>query len=278
MADSYDRRVTPARPDLAASWLKGQVDALDYVEGEAATIIASCASLRAEPSDDAPQDSELLFGETVAVYERADGWAWVQADNDRYVGYVHEDVLDDLPQADARVIVPAAPLLSAPDVKAPLNGLMPLGAQFTRGERIGDFVEFGEGGFLYAAHAAALDFREPDFVAVAERFLNAPYVWGGKTASGIDCSGLIQVALQAAARECPRDTDMMEKGLGNAVALADIKRGDLVFWKGHVGVMLDAHTLLHANAFHMLVAAEPLADAIARIEKIAGPVTSIKRL
>ena len=174
MADSYDRRVTPARPDLAASWLKGRVEALDYVEGEAATIIASCASLRAEPSDDAAQDSELLFGETVAVYEREDGWAWVQADNDRYVGYVHEDVLDDIPQADARVIVPAAPLLSAPDVKAPLNGLMPMGAQFTRGKAVGDYVEFGEGGFIYAAHAAALDFREPDFVAVAERFLNAP--------------------------------------------------------------------------------------------------------
>lgn len=277
MADSYDKRVTPARPDLAASWLKGQVDALDYVEGEAATIIASCAALRAEPSDDAPQDSELLFGETVAVYERADGWAWVQADNDRYVGYVHEDVLDDIPQADARVIVPAAPLLSAPDLKSPLNGLMPMGAQFTRGETVGDYIEFGEGGFVYAAHVAVLDFREPDFVAVAERFLNAPYVWGGKTASGIDCSGLIQIALQAAGKECPRDTDMMEKGLGNTVALADVRRGDLVFWKGHVGVMLDNARLLHANAFHMMVAAEPLTDAIARIEKIAGPVTSVKR-
>jgi hypothetical protein len=278
MAADFDRRVTPARPDLAASWLKDKVDALDYAEGEAATVIASCASLRAEPSDDAPQNSELLFGETVAVYERADGWAWVQADNDRYVGYVHEDVLDDIPEADARVIVPAAPLLSAPDVKAPLNGLMPMGAQFTRGETVGDYIEFGEGGFVYAAHVAALDFREPDFVSVAERFLNAPYVWGGKSVSGIDCSGLVQVALQASGKESPRDTDMMEKGLGNPVALADVRRGDLIFWKGHVGVMLDSARLLHANAFHMMVAVEPLADAIARIETLAGPVTSIKRL
>jgi hypothetical protein len=278
MADSFDKRVTPARPDLAASWLKDKVDALDYAEGEAATVIASCASLRAEPSDDAPQDSELLFGETVAVYERADGWAWVQADNDRYVGYVHEDVLDDIPEADARVIVPAAPLLSAPDVKAPLNGLMPMGAQFTRGETVGDYIEFGEGGFVYAAHIAALDFRAPDFVAVAERFLNAPYVWGGKSVSGIDCSGLVQVAVQAAGKECPRDTDMQANGLGNPVALTQVRRGDLVFWKGHVGVMLDGTRLLHANAFHMMVAVEPLADAIARIEKIAGPVMSVKRL
>jgi hypothetical protein len=278
MADSFDRRVTPARPDLAASWLRDKVDALDYAEGEAATVIASCASLRAEPSDDAPQDSELLFGETVAVYERADGWAWVQADNDRYVGYVHEDVLDDIPEADARIIVPAAPLLSAPDVKAPLNGLMPMGAQFTRGETVGDYVEFGEGGFVYAAHVAALDFRAPDFVAVAERFLNAPYVWGGKSVSGIDCSGLVQVALQAAGKECPRDTDMQAGGLGNPVALEAVTRGDLIFWKGHVGIMLDGIRLLHANAFHMMVAVEPLAEAIARIEPVAGPVTVIKRL
>jgi len=278
MADSYDKRVTPARPDLAASWLKGRIDALEYAEGEAATVIASCASLRAEPSDDAPQDSELLFGETVAVYERVDGWAWVQADNDRYVGYVHEDVLDDIPEADARVIVPAAPLLTAPDVKSPLQGLMPMGAQFTRGETVGDYVEFGEGAFVYAAHVAPLDFRAPDFVAVAERFLNAPYVWGGKSVSGIDCSGLVQVALQAAGMECPRDTDMQAGGLGRDVALADVRRGDLVFWKGHVGVMLDSARLLHANAFHMMVAAEPLAEAIARIEKSAGPVTAIKRV
>src|ERR1700744_6132042 len=124
MATNFDKRITPARPDLAASWLKGRVDALDYVEGEAATVIASCTALRAEPSDDAPQDSELLFGETVAVYERADGWAWVQADSDSYVGYVHEDALDDIPQADARIIVPSAPVLTRPDLKAPLQGLL----------------------------------------------------------------------------------------------------------------------------------------------------------
>ena len=116
-----------------------------------------------------------------------------------------------------------------------------------------------------------------DFVTVAEQFLNAPYVWGGKTASGIDCSGLIQVALQAAGIECPRDTDMQEKALGDAIAAAT-QRGDLVLWKGHVGVMLDGERLLHANAWHMMVAVEPLAEAVSRIEKIAGPILSVRRL
>ena len=108
--------------------------------------------------------------------------------------------------------------------------------------------------------------------------MGVPYVWGGKTAAGLDCSGLIQTALQAAGISAPRDTDMMEKAIGLPLDRAEAQRGDLVFWKGHMGVMLDATHLLHANAFHMEVFAEPLDQAIARIEKSAGPVTSIKRL
>jgi hypothetical protein len=270
-----DKRLTPARDDLAAAYLRGKVDALEFVEGEAATVIASCASLRAAPADDAPQDSELLFGETVAVYEREDGWAWVQADNDRYVGYVFEDALDDMPEADAKIVALTAPVLTRPDVKAPLGGLLPLGALVTKGSAHGDYIEVGPDAFVYARHLAPLRQMESDFVAVAQRFLGAPYVWGGKTASGIDCSGLMQVALQAAGIEAPRDTDMQESALGKTVALSDVKRGDLVFWKGHVGVMLDETQLLHANAHHMAVAIEKLADAMARIDH---PVTSIKRI
>ena len=135
-----------------------------------------------------------------------------------------------------------------------------------------------EGDYVNAARALSISAillpeTEKDFVAVAERFLGVPYVWGGKTAAGLDCSGLIQTALQAAGKAAPRDTDMMEKALGEGVAMARSRRGDLVFWKGHMGVMLDEKRLLHANAFHMMVAIEPLAEAIARIEAVAGPVT-----
>ncbi len=128
-------------------------------------------------------------------------------------------------------------------------------------------------GFVARRHLAAPDVRQPDFVAVAERLLGTPYVWGGKTHAGCDCSGLIQTALQAAGIAAPRDTDMMEAALGSPVSQTDLKRGDLIFWKGHMGVMRDAATLLHANAFHMEVASEPLADTIARIAQTAGPVT-----
>ena len=142
-------------------------------------------------------------------------------------------------------------------------------------DRQGDYVRIGEYQYVHQRHLEPL--LEKDFVAIAERFVGVPYVWGGKTAAGLDCSGLIQTALQAVGKAVPRDTDMMEKELGEPVRAAS-QRGDLVFWKGHMGVMLDETRLLHANAYHMQAAIEPLADAVARIEKISSPVTSIRRL
>ena len=269
-----DRRLTPARPDLAAAHLRGQVEAQNFVEGTLSSVIRGRASLRAAPSDGASQDSELLRGEAVTVYERKNGWAWVQGETDSYVGYVREAMLGPRMAADAHVIVPLTPLLSAPDVKAPLRDLLPLNALVQAGARIGEFVET-EGGFLPARALAPRARAAPDFVAVAEQFFGVPYVWGGKTFQGLDCSGLIQMALQAAGIPAPRDTDMMERDLGQTVLGAKLKRGDLVFWKGHMGVMRDGETLLHANAFHMLVASEPLAEVI---ERIAKPVTTIKRI
>ncbi|HEY4274771.1 MAG TPA: C40 family peptidase [Rhizomicrobium sp.] len=269
-----DRRLTPARPDLAAAHLRGQVEAQNFVEGTRASVIRGRTALRAQPSDGAPQDSELLRGEFVTMYERKNGWAWVQAETDSYVGYVREAALGPALLTDTHVIVPLTPLLSAPDVKAPLRDLLPLNALVQAGARTGDFVET-EGGFVSARVLAPRGQVAADFVAVAEQFFGVPYVWGGKTFQGMDCSGLIQTALQAAGISAPRDTDMMEQGLGHAVLGAKLKRGDLVFWKGHMGVMRDGETLLHANAFHMLVAAEPLNEAI---ERIAKPVTTIKRI
>jgi len=269
-----DKRLTPARPDLAASSLKGQVEAARFVDGEAAAAAWGRVSLRASPSHDSGQVSELLFGEIVTVYERKDGWAWLQAKTDSYVGYARESGLGEPLEADARVTQLLTPLLFAPDVKSPLRDLLPLNARVKRGHTEGDFVAVADG-FVSARTLELLDSAASDFVAVAERFIGVPYVWGGKTFQGLDCSGLIQTALQAAAIACPRDTDMMEQGLGYAIARDQVRRGDLIFWKGHVGVMRDAQTLLHANAFHMQVTSEPLDVAIARI---ATPITAIKRI
>jgi cell wall-associated NlpC family hydrolase len=270
-----DKRVTAARADLAASHLKGAVDAPRFADGEKFSIAVGRASLRVRPADDAAQDSELLFGEVFTVYDRSGGWAWGQAANDLYVGYVKDAALAPPFATQSKVTALLAPVFPQADLKTPVRDLLPMNAAVPVLERSGDYVRIGDGRYLHQRHLGPV---EKDFVAVAEHFLGAPYVWGGKTAAGLDCSGLIQTALQALGKAAPRDTDMMEKALGDAVSQSDIRRGDLVFWKGHMGVMLDETRLLHANAFHMAVAIEPLADAIARIEKVAGAVTSIKRL
>jgi cell wall-associated NlpC family hydrolase len=271
-----DKRVTPARPDLAAAHLKGAVDAPRFAQGEKFSVCVGRASLRLSPGDEAAQDSELLFGESFTAYDRGHGWAWGQAGSDLYVGYLHENALGAPFTAQARITALMAPVFSAADLKTPVRDLLPLNAVVPVLERDGDYVKIAEGAWLHQRHLEPS--TETDFVAVAERFLGVPYVWGGKTAAGLDCSGLIQTALQAVDKAAPRDTDMMEKTLGETIALAMVQRGDLIFWKGHMGVMLDAQRLLHANAFRMAVAVEPLAQAIARIEKSAGPVTAVKRL
>jgi cell wall-associated NlpC family hydrolase len=270
-----DKRVTPARSDLAASHLRGVVDAPRFIDGEKRSIAVGRASLRVRPSDDAAQDSELLFGEVFTVYDLSQGWAWGQAANDLYVGYVKEEALAAPFATQAKVSALLAPVFPLADLKTPVRDLLPMNAAVPVLERNGDYVRIGTDRYLHQRHLAP---AEKDFVAMAENFLGAPFVWGGKTAAGLDCSGLIQTALQATCKAAPRDTDMMEKALGDAASLSDLRRGDLVFWKGHMGVMLDETRLLHANAFHMVVAIEPLAETIARIEKIAGPVTSVKRL
>ena len=275
-----DRRVTPARPDLAASHLKGRVDAPRFADGEKTSVQVGRASLRVRPAQDAAQDSELLFGETFTVYDRSRDWAWGQAAGDLYVGYVRESDLAPHFAAEARVSALLAPVFPAPDLKTRVRDLLPMGAAVSVLVKGGDYVKIGEDALLHRRHLTPES--QKDLVTVAERFLGAPYVWGGKSFAGLDCSGLIQVALQAVGKAAPRDTDMMEQALGENIMRGDaapkMRRGDLVFWKGHMGVMLDGTRLLHANAFHMTVAIEPLAEAVARIEKTAGPVTSVKRL
>jgi cell wall-associated NlpC family hydrolase len=272
-------RLTPARPDLAAAHLQGKVEAARFVEGRSASIVAPSVALQRRPEASAPWESEALFGESATVYDERDGWAWVQLERDGYVGYLESAALGPATRPTHRISALRAHAYPGPSIKTPHALALSLGARVEIVADAGDFLVDAAGRHFWARHLAAVGSAEPDFVAVAEKFEHCPYLWGGRTSLGVDCSGLTQAALTAAGIAAPRDSDMLER-LGDGVPPDEpLKRGDLVFWKGHVGVMRDPVTLLHANGYHMAVACEPLATAKARIAASGGGgITSIRRL
>ena len=281
---AFDPRVTPARADLAAKELEGKVAAARYVAGEVYEVIEPQAPLRGEPSHDAPLLTEALKGERVTIYEKnAEGWAWGQLAADRYVGWLSANALAPPGAPPTHKVVALRTLVfPGPSIKLTPREALPLGARIAVARRDDRMAVTPSGGYVPAAHLAPIDVDETDFVAVAERFLGVPYLWGGKTALGLDCSGLVQIALAACGISCPRDSDMQEEALGSPIAAAtdrsDLKRGDLVFWTGHVAIVRDRATFLHANAFHMAVAIEPIDDAVARIRAAGGEVSGIRRI
>jgi hypothetical protein len=280
----FDPRLTPARPDLAAAYLRGQVAADAYIEGRALHVHVGTADLRHAPAPDAPLDTQALFGEKVMLYEDHEGWGWVQLARDGYVGYISMAALaEGQIKPTHRVTVNRSFVYPGPDLKFSARDALPLGAAVHVRATKGGFAQIDDAAYVFSGHLLRTSENQKEFVAVAERLLHAPYLWGGKTSLGIDCSGLVQISLDAAGIDAPRDTDLQEQALGLPIAvdpdLAGLRRGDLVFWHGHVGIMRDETTLLHANAHHMLVASEPLRIARDRtLAKTAQPISAIKRL
>ena len=275
----YDPRLTPARPDLAARHLEGKVRAARFVDGTPYEVHDPVAPLRRAPQPDAPLDTEALMGERLSVYEiTEEGWAWGQLENDDYVGWLPASAL--VPPALTRshkVSAVRTLAFPGPSIKLPpLHGL-PFGARIEL-DRIEGALAFTSAGYIPFRHLLPIADKGSDFVAVAERFLGSPYLWGGKTSLGIDCSGLVQIALNACGHYCLRDSYMQEAALGQPVSASDLRRGDLIFWQGHVAIARDAEMLIHANAFHMAVAIEPIAEAVARIRGAGSEITSVERL
>jgi len=281
---AFDPRVTPARADLAAKELEGKVLAARYVDDRLYEVIDPQAPLRSEPRPDAPLATEALKGERVSIYDmNAEGWAWGQLAADGYVGWLPSNALAPPGSAPTHKVAALRTFVfPGPSIKLPPIEALPLGAHLTVARVADRMAITSAGGYIPAAHLAPVGHYETDFVAVAERFVGVPYLWGGKTMLGLDCSGLVQVALTACGISCPRDSDMQEAALGvplkRATGLAGVKRGDLIFWKGHVGIVSDPATLIHASAFHMAVAIEPIAEAIERIGETGGDVTSVRRI
>jgi cell wall-associated NlpC family hydrolase len=281
---SFDPRITPARPELAARHLQGKVQAARFVAGTPREVVDAQAPVRRAPAPDAPLDTEALMGERVTVYETTDeGFAWGQLADDGYVGWLPANALGPPGEEPTHAVSALRTLVfPGPSIKLPPLMTLPLGARVAIARHEGRLAVTAAGGYVPANHLAPLGATEPDFVAVAERFIGTPYLWGGKTAQGVDCSGLVQIALAACGIACPRDSDMQERALGVPIVpdagYSNLRRGDLVFWKGHVAIVRDAATLLHANAFHMAVTAEPLTEALARIQASDSAPRCVRRI
>ncbi len=283
----YDPRVTPARRDIAAKHLEGKVAAARFVVGKERQIVDAQAPLRHVPEPDAPLDTEALRGERVTVYEATDeGWSWGQLASDGYVGWLPSAALGPPgPPPTHRVSALRTLAFPGPSIKLAPVAMLSFGCALAIVRFAGEnnaFAVTASGEHFPARHLAAIGAREPDFVAVAERFVGVPYLWGGKTSLGLDCSGLVQISLAASGTACPRDSDMQERALGAAVGaseeLATLRRGDLMFWPGHVAIARGAGGLVHANVHHMAVAVEPVEEAVRRIAAAGSRVRSVRRL
>jgi hypothetical protein len=281
---AFDPRITPARADLAARHLEGKVKAARFVDGTLREVVAPQAPLRREPAPDAPLDTEALRGERIMVYETTEeGWSWGQLLGDGYVGWMPSEALRESGPAPTHAVAALRTLVfPGPSIKLPPLEALSLGSRLVVRRIDPPFAITVANGYVPLQHLAGIGETVPEPVSVAERFVGVPYLWGGKTSLGLDCSALVQLALTASGRPCPRDSDMQEAALGRSIALAsdfsNLQRGDLMFWKGHVAIVRNASTIIHANAHHMAVAIEPISEAIARIGAAGCEISSVKRL
>lgn len=272
-----DRRLTPANGRVAHISLKGRVEAERFVEGEAAAIVVPLADLLAAP--DGARDRQLLMGDAVTVLERCEGHAFLQSAKDGYCGFVIEAALGPAVAVTHWVAAPASHLYPVAGMKRRETAALSFGSRLRVIAETDRFFQTSDGQFVPRPHLRPLGETFADPADVAAMFLGTPYLWGGNSRAGIDCSGLVQASLLACGIPCPGDSDMQQV-LGHPVGgVEKLRRGDLLFWKGHVAMALDETRMIHANAFRMAVTVEGIADAIARIDAQGdGAITALRRV
>lgn len=274
---SIDHRITPSNGRVAASFLKGQVEADRFVDGDRMQCVAAAADILDMPGG--TRTSQLLYGTTFLGLDLHDGYVFGQSTRDGYCGYVQVDLLAPAEGVTHWVAAPQTHIYPAPDMRRTTKGALYFGSEVAILGEEGDWSRLRSGDYVPTGHVLPLAQRLADPVDVADLFLGTPYLWGGGTRYGLDCSGLVQAAWHGCGLDCPRDSDLQEAEIGQTLGADDApERGDLVFWKSHVGIVTAPNRLLHANAHHMSVVYEPLDDAIARIAAAGGgPVTRMAR-
>ena len=248
-------------------------------------IITPSAAMMALPDALSGRETDALYGEAVTLIKRQGDWAEVVLETDGYQAWVETISLGQLPPATHHIIAPRALLTVTPDIKSPALGYLPLGALICAEADHEDQNTLavigadGIKGYIPQHHALPLGQYCTDYVSVAETMIGTPYRWGGRDSIGFDCSALVQLSLAAAGQKVMRNSGDQEKTIGTTLDhIDDLRRGDLVFWKGHVGIMADGQRLLHANMHHAMTAIEDLRSALPRLEKAAGPITRLARI
>lgn len=285
MSSPRDPRTTPARDDIAADFLRGEVTAKRYVAGTRCQVIADGTGLRFRPDFAARLESQLLYGELFTVYDEQDGWCWGQNELDGYVGYVPAASLQtDVHRPDHQVAMRTTHLYPAPDIKRPPNRTISMCSRLQVLDVEGSFSRIASGEWIYSKHIVSLDYVMPDLVGTALKFMGTPYLWGGRSGAGIDCSALVQLVLRMAGIDVPRDSDLQQGAVGSAVPQTDtgdfsqLEDGDLVFFPGHVGFFVHGWRFLHANAFDMQVSLHGFSEVLDRANASNAGVSAIRRV
>lgn len=269
---SLDRRITPATDRVALSRLRGQIERPEWTDGTPARICVPLAELLSAPGG--ARDRQLAFGAEVLIIEERENIAFVQALADGYCGWVQRAELSlSRSKLTHRVIAPASHIYPGPDFKLREIASLPINAQLSVAGVEGKFARLEGGGFVPVQHISDRPARDPAEIALS--LLGTPYLWGGNSRAGIDCSGLVQAALRACDIPCPGDADLQEAAFA---PVETITRGDLLFWRGHVAMAISPSQIVHATAFAMAVIVEDTERAIARIDAAGdGPMRGARR-
>ena len=260
-----DPRLTPANETVACSTLKGKIKHSNFVEAKNYQVNVPFVDLLGSP--DGKRNRQLIYGSKVKYFSAAKGWAFIQNTYDNYVGYVPESTIASETQKTHIVTAPLAHVFMEPNIKSKNIEILPLAARVS-----GEMIENGfletELGWISVSQLKRKTELSKDPVEVSKLLQNAPYLWGGNTTLGIDCSGLIQISLLLCGIDCPGDSDQQMNTLGQNIDIGSPrKKGDILFWKGHVAWALNERQILHANAYHMATVIEEANEAIERIKK-----------